>query len=164
MSAPEPGVLLGESAPDIVEIGARGASAGGIALPEFGHCAATAAGGLVLCVRPGRSLVLGAGTAAGEYAAPEYAAVDLSSAYRVLHLSGPAVRDALARSCRLDLDPRVFRAGCAAATIVAQVSVILAALPPGLVLLTPSTTARHFREWFEAQARPFGFAFRGEST
>ena len=148
-----------ESAPAIVEIGAPGASADGTALPEFGRCAATASGGLVLCVRPGRWLVLGAAAVT-----EEYVAVDLSSAYRVLHLAGPAVREALARSCRLDLDPRVFPEGCATATLIAQVSVILAARPSGFVLLTPSTTARHFCEWIEAAARPFGFAVGGQST
>jgi heterotetrameric sarcosine oxidase gamma subunit len=76
-------------------------------------------------------------------------AVDLSSGLSVFRLVGPhdAIRSALARGCRLDLDGEVFPAGHVAATIIAQVSVILARLADGMLLLTPSTTARHFREW-----------------
>jgi len=82
--------------------------------------------------------------------------VDLSSGLAVLQLCGPEARAVLARSCRLDLDPKHFPAGHAAATIVAQVSTMIVALPRGLLLLTPSTTARHFCEWLLAAGRPFG--------
>ncbi|MDE2349628.1 MAG: hypothetical protein KGL92_14085, partial [Gammaproteobacteria bacterium] len=143
---------------------------GGAALPPFGRVAA-AAGGLILCVRPGRWLALGAATAV---AANGNAVVDLSSALCGFHVAGPRVREALARSCRLDLDPREFPADGAARTIIAQVSAIVAALPSGLLLLTPSTTARHFHEWIAGAARPFGVALmpaavgtdfsRGETT
>jgi sarcosine oxidase gamma subunit len=56
----------------------------------------------------------------------------------------------------LDLDPQHFPKGRAAATIVAQVATVIVALPHGLLLLTPSTTARHFCEWLLATGRPFG--------
>ena len=82
--------------------------------------------------------------------------VDLSSGLAVLHLCGPEARAVLARSCRLDLDPKHFPTGRAAATIVAQVSTVIVATPRGLLLLTPSSTARHFREWLLATGRPFG--------
>jgi hypothetical protein len=36
------------------------------------------------------------------------------------------------------------------------VPVVLAALPRGMLLLTPSSTAQHFAEWLETAARPFG--------
>jgi hypothetical protein len=36
-----------------------------------------------------------------------------------------------------------------------QVSVILVALPSGLLLLTPASTARHVREWLVSTAKPF---------
>jgi len=52
---------------------------------------------------------------------------------------------------------RTAGAGCAAATYVAQVPVMLAALPAGWLLLTPSTTMRHFSDWLGASARAFGF-------
>ena len=39
----------------------------------------------------------------------------------------------------------------------AQVSTILVATSSGMLLLTPSTTARHFSAWLALAARPFGF-------
>ena len=40
---------------------------------------------------------------------------------------------------------------------MAQVAVTLAVLPAGVLLLTPSSTARHFQEWLAAAARSFDF-------
>jgi len=70
----------------------------------------------------------------------------------------------LARGCRLDLHDDAFASGSAASTHMAQVTVTLAALPAGWLLLTPSTTARHFREWLTVTARPFGVASRADVT
>jgi heterotetrameric sarcosine oxidase gamma subunit len=119
---------------------------------------------LVLCVRPDRWLLLTApashGVALGGWrgACEGCAAViEHSCALTALHLSGPAVREVLARGCRLDLHPDAFAPGCAAATHMAQVSVLLAALPGGWLLLTPATTARHFGEWLSAAGGPFGY-------
>ena len=115
--------------------------------------------GLTLSVRPRRWLLLAPGAPGRRPESPPPqggAAVELSSAYAVLLVAGAQVRELLARGCRVDLDPRVFPAGRAAATIMAQVSVTLAALPGGFLLLTPATTARYFEEWLEACARPFG--------
>ena len=134
----------------------------GRTLPSLGR-AAISAGQLALSVRPERWLVLQPRAAR----APTWkqweamcgqagTAVDLSSGLAVLQLCGPEARAVLARSCRLDLDPKHFPAGRAAATIVAQVSTLIVALPRGLLLLTPSTTARHFCEWLLAAGRPFG--------
>ena len=118
---------------------------------------------LALSVRPERWLVLQPRDARASTWAQWEAmcgqagtAVDLSSGLAVLQLCGPEARAVLARSCRLDLDPKHFPAGRAAATIVAQVSTVIVALPRGLLLLTPSTTARHFCEWLLATGRPFG--------
>jgi heterotetrameric sarcosine oxidase gamma subunit len=118
---------------------------------------------LALCVRPQRWLLLGApaspGASAGRWQAAcagVGAAVDLSSGLTALHLAGASARELLLRACRLDLDAQTFPTGSAAATSMVQVSVILAALPSGLLLLTPSSTARHFREWLAATGRPFG--------
>ncbi len=137
---------------------------------------------LVLCVRPDRWLLLSPPAAPAADAAPGSpqpaessaavvaawsaatagvgAAVDLSAGLTALLVRGSAVRDVLARACRLDLHPTVFPVGHAAATQMVQVSVILVALPSGMLLLTPSTTARHVREWLAATAQPFGFAPR----
>ena len=165
------GVKLQTSRGVIVELAAhRGGTAEltanaaghGFRLPSRGR-AAISAEQLALSVRPNRWLVLQPRDArASTWAQWEVmcgqagTAVDLSSGLAVLQLCGPEARSVLARSCRLDLDPKHFPAGRAAATIVAQVSTMIVALPRGLLLLTPSTTARHFCEWLLATGRPFG--------
>jgi sarcosine oxidase subunit gamma len=170
VSAPE-AVKFGRCAADIVEVGAyRGrahelagvARAQGVILPKFGRIAAGLSC-LSLCVRPERWLLLTPPAAPGAAAADWQrhcaavgAAVDLSSGLAAGYLEGPAMREVLARGCRLDLDPDVFPAGHVAATIVAQVSIILAALGPGLLLLTPATTAMHLIDWLESAARSLG--------
>jgi len=125
----------------------------GMRLPALGRV--TVSGGqIAVCFRPERWLLLTPPAIAG--AAEWHAActglgvaIDLSCGLSTLQLAGPgpAIRAALARGCRLDLDPQVFPVGHTAATIIAQVSVVLASLADGMLLLTPSTTARHVREW-----------------
>jgi sarcosine oxidase subunit gamma len=146
------------------------AGRGGVQLPALGHVAVTN-GQLALAVRPDRWLLLGpsatTGTTVARWSmecAGAGSAIDQSSGLSVVHLAGPAAREVLARSCRLDLHPDAFPVGCAAATVMAQVSTVLAALPSGLLLLTPSTTARHFREWLAATAQPFGFESGSDLT
>ena len=172
MFAPE-GVRIGQCALDILELcAARGrvdefaafARDRGMELPGTGRVV-IGTERLILCVRPGRWLILTpptikisgdvitgwrpAGAALG-------AAVDLSAGYEVLLLKGRRSVEVLARGCRLDLDPQVFPQGRAAATIMAQVPAMLASLPAGMLLLTPATTARHFTEWLGAAAQAFG--------
>jgi sarcosine oxidase subunit gamma len=140
----------------------------GIQLPAFGRVA-VGPNQLALCVRPERWLLLAPPASPGATAGVWQAAcagcgvaIDLSSGLSALHLAGPAAREMLVRGCRLDLDPAVFPPGRAAATIMAQVSVILASLASGMLLLTPSSTSRHFREWLTSTARPFGFMPRSD--
>jgi heterotetrameric sarcosine oxidase gamma subunit len=187
VSAPEPparpeaapGLQLGRCATDIVELAAlRGrareleslAGQRGLALPRLGR-AMGSTDQLTLCVRPARWLLLarcaspGATASAWQAACAGFGtAVDLSCGLTALHLAGPSAREVLVRGCRLDLDPRAFPVGAAAATLIAQVSGILASLSSGLLLLTPSSTARHLREWLAATARPFGFAPRSDRS
>jgi heterotetrameric sarcosine oxidase gamma subunit len=174
-----PGIRLASCAADIVEIAALHgrarelesiAGARGLDLPAPGRVA-VASDQLALCVRPERWLLLAPAASAGATAALWQAAcarvgaaVDLSSGLAAWHLAGPQVREVLSRACRLDLDPQVFPAGSAAATIMAQVAVILAVLPSGLLLLTPATTARHLREWLASTAKPFGLVPRADVT
>lgn len=165
------GIRLESSATDIVEIAAQreraddvGAIARrlGLELPQLGRVALSS-NHMSLSVRPDRWLLLTPPAAPGE-AAQKWAtrctgcaaAIDLSSALTAFELSGDAVREMLARGCRLDLDPGAFPEGHAASTVMAQVSVILANLGPAMLLLTPSTTARHFEEWLRSTGRPFG--------
>ena len=173
------GLALGSRPADVVELAALRerahvlralATRRGLSLPAFGrltHAGET----LLLCVRPERWLILtppaapGAAAAAWQEACSGIAAaVELSSALVGLTLRGAQAREALARGCRLDLDAAVFPAGHAAATLIAQVPVLLAALPGELLLLTPATTARHFREWLAATARPFGLTADGNAS
>jgi heterotetrameric sarcosine oxidase gamma subunit len=187
-SATGAGITCAAVAADVIELAARRertqvlkALAGrrGLPLPALGWIAA-ARTTLVLGVRPERWLLLSApalpGVALANWRAPCAgcaAAIELSSALTALHLAGPAVPEVLARGCRLDLHPAAFVTGSAAATSMAQVPVLLAALPVGWLLLTPSSTARHLRDWLAATAAPFGFvsvasvtvaSLSGEST
>ncbi len=177
MSDPAPGIQMHDCALDIVDIAAlRGrvrdltgiAAAQGLQLPAFGRATMTR-DQLALSVRPGRWLLLSAPADAGSTAtrwqsavAECGVAVDLSSGLSGIHLTGAPSRDMLACGCRLDLDPASFGAGSAAATVMAQVAVILVGLPSGMLLLTPSTTARHFREWLASAGSVFGLAPRTE--
>jgi heterotetrameric sarcosine oxidase gamma subunit len=174
------GVRLAGLSADIVEIaalrnGARALPARararlGLVLPAHGQ-SSVGADRLIVSVRPERWLLLAAPAAPGAFAqlcsdacADCAAVVELSSALTALHVAGPAVRAMLARGCRLDLEPSLFGAGCAAATLMAQVPVTLAALPTGVLLLTPSTTGRHFREWLAGVAQPFGLTRLADVT
>ena len=82
--------------------------------------------------------------------------MDLTSALVVLHLAGPTARELLARSCRVDLHEAALPIGRVVATVMAQVTVVIAAIPSGMLVLTPSTTAHHFREWLVASAKLCG--------
>src|SRR5258708_27556257 len=131
---------------DRVEIGVGGDGAAGVEalparrgwrLPALGRNLA-APGQIAICVRPGRWLLASAPAAPGvRVAAWEQecvgvaAVVDLSSGLAALWLDGPAWREVLARGCRLDLHASVFPSGHAAATIMAQVAVILVAVSSG---------------------------------
>jgi sarcosine oxidase subunit gamma len=162
-------VALASCLADVFELAAlRGRAAelraltagGGVRLAALGRSEWTYPQ-LTLGVRPERWLLLGppASLPVATWqtrCAGAGAAVDLSSALAAFHLAGRAAREVLARGCRLDLDPEVFPPGYAAATTMAQVSTVLAALPSGLLLLTPSSTAQHFRDWLASSAKPFG--------
>jgi sarcosine oxidase subunit gamma len=174
-----PGVALASCAADIVELAAfreravdleRFATERDVTLPGPGGIVARS-GCLTLSVRPGRWLLLapraspGANAARWQEASSGRAAImDVSSALVAFLLSGPAAHEMLARACRLDLDAGAFPVGRAAATIMVQVPAVLARLTPGMLLLTPATTARHLREWLVATSQPFGLALPADAT
>jgi len=167
------GVRIAECAAEILELAALRAqtdtlahiAAGrGAELPTLGRLS-RGAHGLTLAVRPGRWLLVCPPAAPESLAQPWRTAcagcaavVELAAALTAFHVSGNAAREMLKRGCRLDLDPRVFPSGAAAATFIMQLPVIVAAFAMGVLLLTPSSTARHFREWLQSAARPFGLA------
>ena len=138
------------------------AASRGVAMAPIGRVVA-GTNALVLSVRPERWLLVTASAAAGanltqwqDLCAGIAAAVDQSGGLAAFYLSGANVGDVLARGCRLDLSADAFPPGHAAATSMAQVSTILAAMPAGILILTPASTARHLHEWLLAAARPFG--------
>ena len=179
-AAPQPGVRLTSGATDLVELAAfrgrdadiaRIAAARGVPLPQLGR-SARCGEHLALCVRPARWLILAAPGIAGAQAslwqplcAGVGAVIDLAGAVSAVRLAGPAVREMLSRACRLDLRPHAFPPGSAAATIMVQVPVTLAAHDETeMLLLTPATTARHLREWLVEASRPFGVEYRGDGS
>ncbi len=177
MSAPD--LALAALRADILEVAAFGGAApelarrgaqAGWALPPLGRVSVAPAG-LALAVRPERWLIALAPQAPGTSAAhwqglvgTTGAVVERSAGLAAFFLAGAPAREVLRRGCRLDLDPGVFAAGCAAATQIAQVAVTLAALPGGLLLLTPASTARHLREWLMQVGRAFGIAAVSDVT
>jgi sarcosine oxidase, subunit gamma len=179
-AAASSGTELCTGTADIVELAAARAqeaalralaAARGYSLPAFG-CAASHDGRLALCVRPNRWLLLQprplgredaeagpASNSAGDWQAAcdgIGSAVDLSSGLTLLLLRGPHAVELLDRHCRLDLRREHFAVGRAAASLIAQVPIIMVTRARGLLLATPSSTSRHFREWLVAAGRPFG--------
>jgi heterotetrameric sarcosine oxidase gamma subunit len=154
------------AAPELVRRGAQAAWA----LPPLGRVSVARAG-LALAVRPERWLMVLAPQAGSTSAAhwqvlvdTSGAVVELSAGLAAFVLSGAPAREALSRGCRLDLDPGVFTEVSAAATQIAQVAVTLAALPGGLLLLTPASTARHLCEWLMHVGRAFGIVAVSDVT
>jgi sarcosine oxidase subunit gamma len=93
--------------------------------------------------------------------APHAAVSDQSDARAALRLSGPRVRDVLAKGVMLDLHPAAFAAGDAASTIIAHVGVQLWRLPDGpdgpvFEIMVPRSMAGSFWSWLVASASEFG--------
>ena len=83
---------------------------------------------------------------------------DQSDGRIILRVTGPRVRDALAKGVPTDLHPRVFRPGDAAITTVATIGVHLWQVDeaPTYELIVPRSFAVAFREWFDEAAAEFG--------
>lgn len=98
----------------------------------------------------------------GELAA--HAAVsEQSDARAALRLSGPHVRDVLAKGVMLDLHPAAFGVGDAALTSIAHVGAQLWRAPDGpdgavFEILVARSMAGSFWSWFSASAAGFGCA------
>ena len=86
---------------------------------------------------------------------------DQSDGRAALRVSGPHVRDMLARGVMLDLHPSVFAVGDAAMTGIAHIGVQLWRLPDGpegavFEIMAPRSMAGSFWSWFAASAAEFG--------
>jgi heterotetrameric sarcosine oxidase gamma subunit len=87
------------------------------------------------------------------------AVMDQSHGRAVLRLSGRAARDVLAKGCRLDLHPRVFKPPMCAQTAIAQIGVLLHQLDerPTYDLHVLAGYAADFLTWLTASAAEFGY-------
>ncbi len=86
------------------------------------------------------------------------AVFDVSHARTVIRVSGATSRDLLAKGCRLDLHPRVFRAGACAQTNIGHFAVLLHGVDdsPTVDLYVARSYAASFWEWLTEAAAEFG--------
>ena len=86
------------------------------------------------------------------------AIVDQSHARILLRISGPRVRDALAKGVAIDLHPSAFRTGDTAMTSIAHIDVQLWQddEAPSYVFSVPRSLAESFWHWLEASAAEHG--------
>lgn len=96
---------------------------------------------------------------------PHAAVSDQSHARAAMRLSGPRLRDALAKGVMIDLHPAAFAVGDVAATSLAHIDALLWRLadgPDGAVfeIMAPRSMAGSFWSWFAASAAEFGCEVR----
>lgn len=87
--------------------------------------------------------------------------VDQSHGRTVLRVTGPKVRDALAKGLAVDLHPRVFQPGHAAVTAVAHISVHLWQTDerPTYEIAVPRASALSYWHWLETSSAQYGLEF-----
>ena len=91
--------------------------------------------------------------------------VDQSHGRTLLRVTGPRVRDALAKGIAIDLHPREFESGHAAVTAVAHIGVHLWQTDdrPTYEFAVPRGFALSFWHWLETSAAEFGLEFASAS-
>jgi methylglutamate dehydrogenase subunit D len=84
--------------------------------------------------------------------------VDQSHGRTLLRVTGPHVRDALAKGVAVDLHPRAFKAGDVAATLVSHIPVHLWQIDdrPSYEFAVARSLAQSFWHWLEASAAQYG--------
>ena len=84
--------------------------------------------------------------------------VDLSHAQAVLRVSGPKIREVLAKGFAIDLHPRVFEAGQTAMTTVSHIAVQITRTAPeaAFEIAVPRSLAESLWHWLDASAAEFG--------
>jgi methylglutamate dehydrogenase subunit D len=87
------------------------------------------------------------------------AVADQSDSRLALRLSGPRVRDVLAKGVAIDLHPKVFKPGDVASTPIAYIGVQIDMLDaaPTYQLTAPRSMAGSFWSWLSASAAEFGY-------
>lgn len=127
----------------------------GLDLPRAGH-AAMGSDATALWVQPGHWLFTAPRGVEGALAARAAAAfaglaavADQSHGRATIAISGPAARSVHARGCRLDLHPRAFGPGRAAATQIAHVGCLIHQIDeaPIFELTVFATLAEPFFHW-----------------
>jgi sarcosine oxidase subunit gamma len=90
---------------------------------------------------------------------PFAAVSDQSDSRLVLRLSGPHVRDVLAKGAPVDLHPKAFKAGDVANTLISYIAVQIDMLDdaPTYQLAAPRSMAGSFWSWLSASAAEFGY-------
>jgi sarcosine oxidase subunit gamma len=90
---------------------------------------------------------------------PFAAVADQSDARVALRLSGPRVRDVLAKGVPVDLHPKAFKLGDVASTVIAYVGVQIDVLDdaPTYQLTAPRSMAGTLWSWLAVSAAEFGY-------
>lgn len=149
------------------------ATGAGLTLPASPNATESRDGVTALWLGPGRWLAVtpeAAPEALGRRLeaahADSAAVVDVSHGRTVIRVSGPATRTLLAKGCRLDLHPRVFRAGACAQTNIGHFAVLLHAVDdrPTVDLYVARSYAASFWEWLIEAAAEFGYRVVGSPS
>jgi sarcosine oxidase subunit gamma len=87
--------------------------------------------------------------------------VDQSHGRAILRVTGPKVREALAKGVTIDLHPRAFKTGDTAATLVSHIAVQLWQIDdrPTYEFAVARGFAQSFWHWLESSAAEFGLEF-----
>jgi methylglutamate dehydrogenase subunit D len=87
---------------------------------------------------------------------------DQSDARLVLRISGPRVRDVLAKGVPVDLNPKAFGPGDVACTVVGYINTQIDMLDETTwQVAAPRSMAGSFWSWLTASAAEFGYELRG---
>jgi sarcosine oxidase subunit gamma len=80
--------------------------------------------------------------------------IDLTASRTTIEIAGRGASELLAKGCGLDLHPRAFPSGHAAATLLARTNVILARIDdaPTWRVFVRASYARYLRDWLVAAA------------
>ncbi|MFL2844785.1 MAG: sarcosine oxidase subunit gamma [Candidatus Puniceispirillaceae bacterium] len=89
-----------------------------------------------------------------------FAITDVSDSLCALWLSGPAVRDVLAKGCSLDLHPSKFGTGKCAQSLLAHAGITLMAISDdAFILICRTSFAPYVHDWLVDAALEYGYHF-----
>lgn len=130
-------------------------------LPLAPNTTAAGPGGTVLWLGPDQWLLVGERYSETLPIAGGFL-TDVSHGRAGVRVSGTHVRDVLAKSCALDLHPRVFAVGRCAQTSIARVSVLLHCTGGGtdFELYCARSYAGHVWHWLTEASGEFGYEVR----